>query len=99
MREPGLRSQLRANVRRVRAGLRELGLTVPAGDTANFGVSAGDAANMKRIHEALKARGILLPYVGSYSGLPPEGVLRFAVFATHTETQLDRLLDELRSVL
>lgn len=98
-REPELRSQLRANVRHVRAGLRALGLTVPADDTANFGVTIGEAANMKRIHEALKARGIILPYVGTYSGLPPEGVLRFAIFATHTAEQLDRLLAELRAVL
>ncbi len=99
LREPALRSRLRANVRHVRAGLRDLGLIVPDGDTANFGVTAGDGANMKRIHESLKTRGILLPYVGSYSGLPPEGVLRLAIFATHTEPQLDRLLTELRAVM
>lgn len=98
-REPELRTRLRANVRHVRAGLRELGLSVPAGDTANFGVTIGDAANMKRLHEALKVRGIMLPYVGAYSGLPPEGVMRFANFATHTAEQLDRLLAELRAVL
>lgn len=99
LREPELRDRLRTNVRHVRAGLRELGLIVPDGDTANFGVTVGDAANMRRIHEALKARGIMLPYVGAYSGLPPEGVLRFAIFATHTTAQLDRLLAELRAVL
>ncbi len=99
LREPELRARLRANVRHVRAGLRKLKLTVPAGDTANFGVTIGGAADMRRIHEALKARGILLPYMGTYSGLPPEGVLRFAIFATHTTEQLDRLLSELRAAL
>jgi 8-amino-7-oxononanoate synthase len=99
MREPELRSRLRANVRHVRAGLRQLGLTVPDDDMANFGVTIGEAADMKRIHEALKARGLMLPYVGAYSGLPPEGVLRIAIFATHTTEQLDRLLAELRAVL
>lgn len=99
LREPELRSRLRTNVRHVRAGLRELGLSVPAGDTANFGVTIGGAADMKRIHEALKARGIMLPYFGAYSGLPPAGVLRFAIFATHTTGQLDELLAELRAVV
>jgi 8-amino-7-oxononanoate synthase len=99
LREPELRTRLRTNVRHVRAGLRQLGLTVPEGDTANFGVTIGDPANMKRIHETLKKRGIMLPYVGTYSGLPPEGVLRFAIFAPHTTEQLDRLLAELRAVL
>ena len=99
MREPSLRASLRANTLHLRAGLRTLGLTVPGGATAHFGVSTGDAANMRRIHETLKARGIMVPYVGTYSGIPPEGVLRFAVFANHTTAQLDRLLAALRSIL
>ena len=97
--EPELRARLRENSLRLRAGLRALGLAVPEGATANLGVVAGDAANMGRIHEALKARGIMVPYLGSYSGIPPEGVLRFAVFADHTAEQIDRLLTELRSIL
>jgi 7-keto-8-aminopelargonate synthetase-like enzyme len=99
IREPELRTRLRENSLRLRAGLRELGLTPPDGVTANFGVGVGDAANMRRIHETLKAREIMLPYVGSYSGIPPEGILRFAVFANHTPEQIDRLLDELRTIL
>ena len=99
MREPSLRASVRENTFHLRAELRALGLVVPEGGTAHFGVSAGDAANMQRIHETLKARGIMVPYVGTYSGIPPEGVLRFAVFANHTTTQLDRLLEELRSIL
>ena len=98
-RDPSLRHRLRENTLRLRAGLRALGLTVPEGATANFGVVAGGAANMRRIHETLKARGILLPYVGAYSGIPPEGVLRFAVFANHSLAQIDRLLEELRTIL
>ncbi len=99
LREPALRERLRANVRQVRTGLRELGIAVPEGDAANLGVTIGGADNMRRISEALKARGILLPYVGTYSGIPPEGVLRFAIFATHTSEQLDRLLAGLRAVV
>ncbi len=99
LREPELRERLRANVRQVRAELRELGIAVPEGEAANFGVTIGGAENMRRISEALKARGILLPYVGTYSGIPLEGVLRFAIFATHTSEQLERLLADLREAL
>ncbi len=99
LREPELRARLRENTLRLRAGLRALGLTPPDGATANFGVVIGDSANMRRIHETLKSRQIMLPYVGSYSGIPPEGILRFAVFANHTQEQIDRLLDELRAIL
>ncbi|MSU33589.1 MAG: pyridoxal phosphate-dependent aminotransferase family protein [Pedosphaera sp.] len=97
--EPGLRTRLRENTLRLRAGLRRLGLDVPASTTANLGVTVGDESTMRRIHEALKACGIMVPYVGTYSGIPPEGVLRFAVFANHTDAQIDRLLGELRSIL
>jgi 7-keto-8-aminopelargonate synthetase-like enzyme len=99
MREPALRMRLRENALRLRAGLRALGLAVPESGTAHFGVTAGSAANMQRIHDALKSRGIMLPYVSAYTGIPPEGVLRFAVFANHTAAQIDRLLDELRAIL
>ncbi|MCW5558184.1 MAG: aminotransferase class I/II-fold pyridoxal phosphate-dependent enzyme [Verrucomicrobiae bacterium] len=97
--EPELRSRLRENVRQLREGLRGLGLEVPEGATAQVGLPIGDAANMRRIHQELKARGILVPYFDAYSGLPPEGVLRFAVFATHTGEQIARLLATLRSLL
>ena len=50
---------------------------------------------MRRIHETLKVSGILLPYVDAYAGVPPEGLLRFAVFANHSADQIDRLLAEL----
>lgn len=97
--EPQLRDRLRTNVRRLRDGLRRLGLAVPDGDTAQTGVGIGDAAHMRGIHGALKARGILVPYFGAYSGLPPEGMLRIAVFANHTGEQVDQLLSALREAL
>jgi 8-amino-7-oxononanoate synthase len=99
VREPTLRLRLRENTLRLRRGLSVLGLIVPAGAAAHFGLSAGDAANMRRIHHSLKDRGILLPYMDAYSGIPPEGLLRFAVFANHTNAQIDRLLGELASLL
>jgi 8-amino-7-oxononanoate synthase len=61
-------------------------------------VTVGNADNMRRIHRELKSAGILLPY-STYSGAGKEGTLRIAVFATHTEEMLDRLIDELRRVV
>ena len=98
-RDPSLRARLRENVLWLRQKLRELGLAVPDGSTANFGVSIGDAADMQRIHQTLKARGIFVPYVGAYAGIPPQGLLRFAVFANHSRAQLERLARELRQSL
>lgn len=98
-REPGFRDQLRANTRQLRQGLRALGLAVEDWPTPNVGVQIGDRANMQRLHLALKERGILVPYVGTYSGIGAEGLLRFAVCATHSAGMVDRLLDELRVLL
>ena len=98
-RDPCLRQQLAANSARLRHGLRSLGLDVPEGRTAHFGFQVGDAAEMRRIHEGLRSRGILLPYFTAYSGVPSDGLLRVAVFANHTFDQIDRLVSEFRSLL
>ena len=37
--------------------------------------------------------------LGAYAGLGPEGALRLAVFATHTEPMIRQLLDELRRLV
>ncbi len=71
----------------------------PEGRTAHFGFQVGDAAEMRRIHEGLRSRGILLPYFKAYSGVPSDGLLRVAVFANHTFDQIDRLVSEFRSLL
>ncbi len=97
--DPALRQQLQSNVAMVREGLRNLGVEVPEGKTANFGVSIGSSSNMQRIHQSLLDRGILLPYMDAYSGIPKEGVLRFAIFGTHTPEQCARLLGEIAAVL
>jgi 8-amino-7-oxononanoate synthase len=99
MREPELRERLRANSLELRERLRSLGLVAPDGVTAHFGVGIGDAKNMIRIHQALKSRNIMLPYIEAYAGVPEEGLFRFAVFANHTKAQIDRLVSELQSVL
>jgi 7-keto-8-aminopelargonate synthetase-like enzyme len=97
--EPELRHALRENSRRLRDGLRSLGLPVPDTETAQCGVTLGDAERMRALHAALKRRGILVPYVPAYSGIPLAGVLRFAVFATHTSEQIDRLVAEIRELI
>ena len=97
--EPELRQRLDANATYVRQGVDRLGLIIPTGCSAHFGISTGDAPQMQRMHQSLLDRGIFLPYVGAYAGIPPEGLLRIAIFADHTIPQLERLLIELESAL
>jgi 8-amino-7-oxononanoate synthase len=99
LREPELRQRLGANSFQLRQGLHRLGLAVEDWPTAICGVQIGDAANMQRIHVTLKSMGFLLPYVAVYPGIGHEGMLRFAVCATHTPAMIEQLLDGLRTVL
>lgn len=95
-REPGLRAQLAANVSAVRAGLRSLGLHVDESPAPIVGVSLDSAEAMQTVHERLMAEGIVIGYTRDYAGAGPLGMLRIAVFATHTSQMIERLIDALR---
>ncbi len=98
-RRPELRAQLQDNVHAVRNGLRQLGLSVEDSPAPIVPVQVGSPEQMQGVHADLKQRGIMVPYMATYSGLGPAGALRIAVFATHTAEMIRRLLEALRSVL
>ena len=93
--EPDLRLQLRENSLHLRAGLVKLGLEPLPHPTAHLGMPIGSKESMLSLHEKLKERGIILPYISRYVGIPKSGAMRFAVFANHTRSQIDQLLQEL----
>ena len=97
--DPSYRENLSRNSAMLREGLRGLGVDAHTVPSAQVGVAIGTAANMTRIHLGLKAAGFLVPAVGAYSGIGPEGVLRFAVCSGHTPEMIDDLLDTLRALL
>jgi len=97
--EPQMRQRLWRNVAAVKNGLRGLGLAVDDTPVPIVCLVVGDAANMRRIHGELMQREIIVPYLAAYSGIGVEGALRLAVFATHTDKMIARLLDELRRLL
>jgi len=99
LREPQLRRRLDQNSQRLRGGLRALGLALDDWPTPIVGLSIGSSENMRRIHDALRRAGIIVPYFAAYSGAGLAGRLRISVFATHTEEMLDRFLAELSRVL
>ena len=94
-----LRASLARNVQRFKAGLRRLGFDVADTPVPYVGLVAGDAANMQRIQRQLMERGIAVAYLATYSSVGTEGALRIAVFATHTDAMIDRLLENLAAVL
>jgi 7-keto-8-aminopelargonate synthetase-like enzyme len=99
MADPSLRTGLWANVRRLKDGLRQLGLEVDDTPAPIVCLEIGTAENMRRIQTELMALGIVIAYMATYSGLGPEGGLRLAVFATHTKEMIERLVDALRAVV
>ncbi len=96
MADPSLREKLRTNVQTMKAGLRRLGFDVDDTPVPIVSLTIGTSGNMQRIQRELFTHGIALPYMSSYAGLSPQGALRIAVFATHTEEMIERLIDGLR---
>jgi len=94
-----LRTRLWENARAVKHGLRAMGLETDDTPVPIVCLTIGDAGNMQRIQRELMQRGIVVPYMAAYSGLGPEGALRLAVFATHTDEMIGRLLAELQTVV
>lgn len=99
MAEPAMRTRLGENARLLKVGLRELGFETDDTPVPIACLTVGNAANMRRIQSELAARDIMIAYFAAYSGLGPEGALRIAVFATHPQEMIGRLLDELGRVV
>jgi len=97
--EPRLRVRLRENAAVLKNGLRKMGISIDDTPVPIACLAVGDAANMQRIQRELMRRDICIAYFASYAGLGPEGALRIAVFATHTEQMIGQLLDELARIV
>lgn len=90
------RAALLGNVTRLRQGMSQLGLELPAIPAPFFGLQIGTAANMARVHRELLAAGLLVPVVPA----PGRGeVLRFAITGGHTQGMIDALLRALCVIL
>jgi len=100
---PEMRKKLWDNVARVRAGLRKLGLDVDASPVPIVSIrSAGDPdLDVKRLQQELYKKHILIARFDAhgYSDAPDGESLRIAVFSTHTESQIDRLVESIAGLL
>lgn len=94
--EPELRTRLAGNIGAVRRGLRDLGLPVEDLPTPMIPLVLPTAGAMQRLHDALRADSVLVPYLPRYAGLGANGALRIAVLATHEPGQIQLLCETLR---
>ena len=89
---PMLRQQLWSNALRVRKGLNQLGWILQDVPVPIICLGARADVDLIRIKKGLFEQGIAVSLVRSYTSTPPGGALRIAIFATHTEEQIDRLV-------
>lgn len=94
-----LRDRLWGNVARARAGLRGLGWDLPDTPVPILCLQARPGIDLAHIKAELFARDICVAHVTRYSSTPPGGALRVAIFATHTEAQIGRLLTEIEKLV
>ena len=97
--QPDLRTALWNNVGLMKRGLRQMGLDVDDTPVPIVCLALETADAMRRIQSAMREHGILIAYMAAYSGLGPEGALRLAVFANHTQPMIEEFLDRFRQLI
>jgi 8-amino-7-oxononanoate synthase len=95
---PELLIRLRANTKRLKAGLRAMGVELKETPAPLATFLAGSAADMQQLQQRLFAEGLFVLHM-RYVGTSPDGVIRCSVFADHTDEHIDRLLEALRRLL
>lgn len=90
-----LRERLWENVRFMRAGLRNLGWTMVDSPVPILCLPWRDGLDLAIIQESLFQQNICVAHVSNYSSTPPGGAIRIAVFSTHSQPQMERLLEAL----
>ena len=92
------RGLLMKNVEHLRAGLRSMGIAVEDSPTPIIALQIGSTQNMRRIQQELVKDRFLTTFLPvKYNG--SLGVLRIAVFATHSPETIDHLLATLKRIL
>ncbi|MCX7174506.1 MAG: pyridoxal phosphate-dependent aminotransferase family protein [Proteobacteria bacterium] len=92
---PERREHLHAISRRLKTGLRGLGLEIVDSPAPIAAFSIGRKADMLALQRSLFDDGMHVA-LSSYIGSGPEGMLRCATFADHAESDIDRLIEALR---
>lgn len=93
--EPQRRQKLWQNVARARAGIRSLGWELPDTPVPILCLGAQAGVDLAHIQAALFEQDIAIAHSKHYTSVPEGGALRIAIFATHTNEQIDCLIDAL----
>jgi 7-keto-8-aminopelargonate synthetase-like enzyme len=99
MENPGMITKLHDNTRKIRNGLKKIGIEVTDEPVPIVCVVLETVDMMKKVQSGLMEKGILIAYNPKYSDLGPRGGIRIAVFATHTEEMINSLLEGFGKIL
>lgn len=90
--EPQLRTQLHANIRRLREGAAQLGIPLGDSQTAIQPLIIGDEGRALALSRRLYERGLWVAAIRPPTVPKGTSRLRITLSAAHTATQIDRLL-------
>lgn len=96
--EPERRERVRAHAARFQAGVRALGLQAMPSTTPIQPLLAGDEAAAVAASDALFESGIWVPAIRPPTVPAGTSRLRFTFSASHTDAEVDQLLDALRTL-
>ena len=97
-REPGRRERVCAMAGYVRRELVGMGFDYVDSATPIVPVVIGDAGKALRAAEMLRERGIFVPAIRPPTVAPKTARLRLSLMATHTDGQVERLLEAMREL-
>ncbi len=97
--QAGLRRQLADNVAALRGGLQSLGLAVESTPSPIVSLVLENASRMEHVHQYLLREGIAIAYARDYAGAGADGILRIAMFATHSVAMIEYLLQKMAEAL
>jgi 7-keto-8-aminopelargonate synthetase-like enzyme len=92
---PEILAKLRENIKRLKTGMRQMGIEVEDTPAPLATFVAGTATQMQSMQQRLLDAGLFVLYL-RYAGSGPQGAIRCSVFADHTHEQIDLLLEALQ---
>jgi 7-keto-8-aminopelargonate synthetase-like enzyme len=96
--QPQLRKQLWKNTYKMLQSYKELGYDTGTSETPIIPIVIGDSMKVYEMTKLLFERGVFVNAVVSPAVPPGRELLRTSYMATHTEEQLDRVLDAFEKV-
>ena len=95
---PEMRFKLWANAKRLKNGLKSIGIEADDTNVPIAAWSMKSRSEMEKLQNDLMKKNIVIQYI-QYIGSGTDGALRIVVFSSHTHEQIDNLLYELKKII